>query len=190
MARTGRHNATGRSTGRPLASQKHWKIDGQFAARLIEMLQSPAMRALSLSGRRFLDRLDIELARHGGNENGQLPLTYSDLERFGLDRHAIPPAIRETVALGFVEVTEQGRAGNAGFRSPSKYRLTYRHTNAAPPTNEWRRLETFEQAFNVAKQARAASGGKQRSSGGKHSMSVGNTHTNISIPPVRETPTT
>ena len=100
------------------------------------MLRSPAMRVLSLSARRLLDRLEIELAAHAGGENGQLPLTYADLEEHGLDRHAIAPAIREAVALGFVEVTVRGRAGNAEFRAPSKYRLTYLGlTTRVQPTN-------------------------------------------------------
>jgi hypothetical protein len=41
-------------------------INGAFAWRLIEMLESPANRALSLSARRVLERLEIELYRHGG----------------------------------------------------------------------------------------------------------------------------
>jgi hypothetical protein len=82
------------------------KIEGQFAARPIEMLESPAYRVLSLSARRVLDRLDIEFAHHGGTDNGRLPVTYDDFERYGIDRHAIAPAIREVAALGFVEVPE------------------------------------------------------------------------------------
>ncbi len=101
-------------------------ISGQFAARLIEMIESPAFRVLSLSARRVLDRVEIELAHHGGNDNGQLPVTYDNFEAYGIHRHAVGPAIRETVALGFLEVTESGRAGNAEFRRPNLFRLTYR----------------------------------------------------------------
>ena len=46
-------------------------IPGQFAGRLIEMLEAPAYRVLSLSARRVLDRVEIELGHHGGNDNGQ-----------------------------------------------------------------------------------------------------------------------
>lgn len=49
------------------------KISGQFSARLIEMLESPAYRVLSLSARRILDRIDIEHAHHGGQDNGLYP---------------------------------------------------------------------------------------------------------------------
>ncbi|MFY9900808.1 MAG: hypothetical protein WAK67_23910, partial [Xanthobacteraceae bacterium] len=100
-------------------------IDGQFAAHTIEMLKSPAWSVLSLSARRVLDRIEIEHADHGGNDNGRLPVTYDDFERYGTHRRAIRRAIWETVALGFAEITERGRAGNAEFRSPHKFRLTY-----------------------------------------------------------------
>ena len=128
-------------------------IDGQFAAHTIEMIRSPAWCVLSLSARRVLDRIEIEHADHGGNENGRLPVTYDDFERYGIHRHAIGPAIRETVALGFAEITERGRAGNAEFRSPHKFRLTYFHAGRAPPTNEWQRIKTIEEA-QLARAAR------------------------------------
>src|ERR1700730_13491833 len=107
-------------------SKRRNSISGQFAARLIEMMESPAFRVLSLSARRLLDRVEIELAHHGGKDNGRLPITYDDFEVHGIHRHAVAPAIRETVALGFLQITEPGRAGNAEFRRPNLFRLTYR----------------------------------------------------------------
>jgi hypothetical protein len=112
---------------------------------------------LSLSGHRVLARIEIELADHGGNDNGQLPVTYADFEDFGIDRHAIGPAINECEALGLIEVTERGRSGNAEFRTPSLYRLTYRHTEKSGPSDEWRRYDTIEQAKAVATVARQSS---------------------------------
>jgi hypothetical protein len=100
-------------------------IPGQFNARLIEMLESPAHRVLTLTAHRVLDRLAIELGHHGGCDNGRLPVTYDQFTEYGLHRHAIGPAIRELEALGFIEVTERGRASAGEFRSPSYYRLTY-----------------------------------------------------------------
>src|SRR5215471_10390340 len=128
-------------------------IDGQFAAHTIEMIKSPAWSVLSLSARRVLDRIEIEHADHGGNDNGRLPVTYDDFERYGIHRHAIAAAIRETVALGFAEITERGRAGNAEFRSPHKFRLTYFPVRRAPPTSEWQRIKTVEEA-QLARAAR------------------------------------
>jgi hypothetical protein len=50
--------------------------------------------------------------------------------------------------------TGEGRAGNAEFRSPNKFRITYRHTDSLGPTDEWRRIETQEQANTIAVTAR------------------------------------
>lgn len=122
------------------------------------MIESSANRVLSLSAKLVLERLEIELYQHGGKseENGKLPCTYEHFVEFGIHRHAIAPAIRELVALGFVEVTRQGCAGNAGFRQPALYRLTYRHSGLMPePTNEWRRIKTLGEAKAIAKIARA-----------------------------------
>jgi hypothetical protein len=75
-------------------------INGQFAARLIEMLESPAYRVLSRSGHMVLARIEIELAHHGGNDNGRLPVTTEDFVQYGMHRTSVAPAIREAKALG------------------------------------------------------------------------------------------
>lgn len=156
-------------------------IGGQFAARLIEMLESPAYRALSLSGHRILARIEIEMAHHGGGDNGRLPVTFDDFEAYGIHRHAIAPAIRECEVLGFVEVSERGCAGNREFRHPSLYRLTYRPLNRAEPTHEWRRVKTMEEAMTITRHARKSVQKKFQvkpdTSGGKRQVSVAETTT-------------
>ena len=172
-------------------------ISGAFAWRLIEMLESPAHRALSLSARRVLDRLEIELYRHGGKpeENGRLASTYDHFVEFGIERHAIGPAIREAVALGFVQITRQGCAGNAGYRQPTWYRLTYRHAGSDKhTTDDWRRIETVKEANMIAKAARFPRSGRRykNKSPVRETLtgaSAGNP-TNRGSSPVRETPTT
>jgi hypothetical protein len=157
------------STTRPYRRNK---IAGQFAARLIEMLESVAYRAMSLSGHRVIARIEIELAHHAGHDNGRLPVTFDDFERYGIDRHAIAPAIREVEALGFVEVSERGRAGNAEYGTPNRFRLTYRPTAAAEATNDWRNIKTIEDA-----NARALAARKNKSPvGEKTRFSVENPH--------------
>jgi hypothetical protein len=146
-------------------TSRRTSIGGQFAPHTIAMLRSPAWRALSLSARRVLDRIEIELADHGGTDNGKLPVTYDDFVRYGIDRCAIAPAIREVVALGFVEITELGRAGNAEWRKPNLFRLTFRNTKYAP-TNEWEKI-TEEQAKLIARAARIAPPQKTKSQWGK-----------------------
>jgi hypothetical protein len=131
------------------------RIAGQFTALLTEMLESPAWRVLSLSARRVLDRVSIELRQHGGHAENGLCVTYDDFQEFGIDRHAIALAIREVVALGFLRIIRQGRAGNREFRAPTLYRPTFEMAVDCEPTHEWRRIRTLEQARNIAAAARA-----------------------------------
>jgi hypothetical protein len=171
--------------------RKRTTIGEQFVVRTIRMLESPAYRALSLSAHRVLSRIEVELGHHGGTDNGNLPVTYGDFERYGVDRHSISAAIREAVALGFLEVTEPGRAGNAEFRSPNKFRLTFAYSSGVTPTHEWQRIGTAEEAMACAKAARRSVkivrknrnpvGGKTNFGGGnphrKSQIHSGETHT-------------
>jgi hypothetical protein len=138
--------------------RRPWKqsIDGPFAPRRIEMLESPAYRVLSLWGHMVISRLEIELKNHGGADNGKLPVTFKQFVEYGVPRRRIAPAIRETAALGFQEVTRKGRAGNAEFRASNWFRLTFRHMDRASPTDEWKRIDTMEQAKAIAEMARKA----------------------------------
>jgi hypothetical protein len=137
-----------------------------WAPRPISMLESPANRVLSLSAKRVLERVEIELARHAGHDNGRLPVTYGQFEEFGIERHAIAKAIRECCALGFLQITEAGRSGNGEWRKPNLFRLTYRVVlkPAAPASDEWRRFQTIEEAEAARACARE---GKQKPSAGK-----------------------
>src|SRR5215831_5312412 len=152
---------SGRNTkAEPGFIKRRSRISGQWSPRLIEMLESPAYRELSLSAHRVISRIEIELAHHGGNDNGKLPVTYDDFIEYGVHRHSIAPAIREAVALGFIEVTKRGRGGNAESRESSLYRLTFAHdrnSRQIPPTNDWRKIKTLADAALVAQSARAAS---------------------------------
>jgi DNA-binding transcriptional MocR family regulator len=122
-----------------------YKIPGQFAWRTIAMLRSPPYRLLSLSARRCLDRIEIELARHGGQDNGKLPVTFANFEEYGVRRHSIAAALRELEAVGFIEMTP-GRSGNGEFRQANLFRLTYRPSSHGKPTDEWRAIATTEEA--------------------------------------------
>ncbi len=141
-----------------MSIRKRNRISAQFAARLIAMLESPAYRVLSRAAHQVLARIEIEHAHHGGKENGDLPVTYEQFAAYGLHPKSIAPAIRELVTLGFIEITQRGCAGNADFRRPAHYRLTYRHVEGQPGdgTHEWRQIETMEQAEELAKRARVS----------------------------------
>ena len=67
-----------------------------------------------------------------------MTVTYDDFESYGIDRHAIAPAIREAEALGFIEVTERGREGDAKWRTPNTFGLTF------PPARGVRRDGTHK----------------------------------------------
>ncbi len=138
------------------------RISGAFAPRLIELLRSPAHRVLSLAAHKVLARIEIELANHASSAvaareaNGRLPVTYDHFEEYGLHRRSIAPAIRELVALGFIEVPQRGCAGNASFKQLSMYRLTYRPAVGVPSdgSHEWRKIADLPTAEALAEQAR------------------------------------
>jgi hypothetical protein len=159
-------------------------IQGQWTARRLEMVESAPWRVLSLSGHRLLDRLEIELRHHAGRDNGKLPVTFTQFEEYGIDRHSIAPAMREVAALGFAEVTEHGRAGNAEHRTPNKFRLTYQRTDDREPTDDWQHIKTIEDAKARAMAARklTCSSGKKIPVGENTSFSGGNPHRKPEIP--------
>lgn len=116
------------------------KIVGQFVPHRADLIGSYAWRAASRAARGILDRLELEHMAHGGQENGKLICTYDDFAEFGIRRPSISIALSELCDLGLIEIVERGRGGNAAYRRPSKYRLTYLPANSAKPTDEWRQV--------------------------------------------------
>jgi hypothetical protein len=192
------------------------RISGQWSARLIEMLESPAYRTLSLSAHRVISRIEIELGHHGGNDNGKLPVTFQDFIEYGVDRAAVAPAIREAEALGFIRVTERGVGGNREFRKPNLFRLTFAHgrdSRSKPPSHDWRNIKTMEEALQIARVARhtknsfavargqrladetsdkqsADAGKKQKTDAGKNQVSMRESHIETRKVPMRDSRTT
>ena len=130
--------------------------NGPFSYRPVAMMDSPAYRALSLTGHRVLSRIEIEHARHGGKDNGKLPVTFEQFEEYGTHRHSISPAQREIEALGFVKI-KRGKAGNGDWRRPSLFCLTYRPCRGTEPTDDWRHIKTDADAQRIAREARQGS---------------------------------
>ncbi len=140
-----------------MAKRRKNRISGQWAARSIELLEAPAYRVLSLSAHRALSRIEVEFAHHGGQDNGKLPVTFDDFERYGVHRTAIGPALTELETLGFVEITERGKMARAAeYRRPNMFRLTTREEQegVGPERCRWRRFKTLEEAEAVAVAAR------------------------------------
>jgi hypothetical protein len=108
-----------------------------YVKRRLCLIESAAMVQLTLAAHRVLLRLEIELLRHAGKNNGAVIVTYNDFVAFGIHRDAIAPAIRLLVNVGLVAITDRGwRAAEHG--RPAKYRLTYLPAYGKPPTDEWK----------------------------------------------------
>jgi hypothetical protein len=123
----------------------------------VELLKSPAMWALSRTAHKILMYIECQGAKVAGKKNGKVPITYESLEAQGLHTNSIPPAINEIHALGLAEL-RRGRGGNAEFRRPNFIRLTYLpsgENNEIPATNEWKAINTLEEAEEIANRARA-----------------------------------
>jgi hypothetical protein len=112
------------------------------------MLESPAWRMLPHLARQLLSRIELELMRHAGKDNGQLVATYDDLAKYALCQNprAIAQAVRQAEALGFIIVT-RGIGGIGATRQPNHFRLTYLPgQNGGPATDEWTEIQSEEDA--------------------------------------------
>jgi hypothetical protein len=130
-----------------------------FASQPVELLNSPAHRVLSRAARQALVRIEIELRRHAGRDNGRLIVTKLQFVEHGLHPRMIPAALRELAALGIIQITMHGRGGNAEYWQPNRFLLNYQcgavdaHEQI---TNAWNKFKTLEEAEEVAASARAA----------------------------------
>ena len=117
----------------------------------LDMKASPAWRVLPDNARRLLDRLELEHMRHGGSQNGALLCTYNHFAEAGIRRASVALAIRQAVALGFLEITQAGYRTAAEFRAPNLFRLTYVHgvRKNIHPTDEWETIENDTRAASA-----------------------------------------
>jgi hypothetical protein len=124
--------------------------DEPFVWFTLEMLNSPAWRAMPLCARQVVERVASEHMTHGGNENGKLPITHRDFERYGIRRKSVPYAVAVAVALGWIDVVEQGHRGVAGKRRAAHYALTWvDRWDGSPRTNRWKGIKTDEEAAKL-----------------------------------------
>ena len=122
----------------------------------VELLDSVAWRGRSIHCRRLIDFLEREHLHHGGNENGNLLATYSQLQAEGISRKSIHGAIQEAEQRGLVAVERGGRKG-AVLNELNRFRLTYlwHRTrkdgvwNWHEPTDNWRTFEAPTRAIGA-----------------------------------------
>jgi hypothetical protein len=132
-------------------------IREQFAAYPIEMLQSHAWRALSAMAKRCIERIVIELRKHGGKDNGELPVTNRDFVAHGVSMATIKPALAEAVALGFIEQTPGYACKNPLYARPARFRILFINSKGPLPDHtRWRRFKAYDEAKLAAKAARAS----------------------------------
>jgi hypothetical protein len=119
---------------------------GPFCGRSRDMLESPAYDVLSGAALKIMAKLEVAHSYAMGRSpkgrssaNGNIVCTYQSLVNCGVHKHIIAPAIRELVALGFVEVTHRGVGGNAGFRDPTLYRQFRPHFLPCYAPRNWGR---------------------------------------------------
>lgn len=148
-------DATGRSSGKPSGRRGQYQKPPKgeaFVWQSRSMMESPAWSALSINGRRILDRLMLEHMSHAGTENGNLIATHQQFREFGVPGNSVRPAVDELEFLGFIRCERGGRW--AGKNTPSRYRLTWLGDNrGAAPSNEWQHV-SVEQIEAWRKQRR------------------------------------
>ena len=154
MPSHGKHDATGRSTGKRTGrDRKINSVPPPFVQLPRELLISPSWRLMSTNTARLMNFLLVEQMNHAGMENGNLMATYEQLTDYGLTRCKITEAIEEAEFLGLIRSKRGGRW--AGSNQPSQYRLTfYADKNGCPATNEWK--TRTEEQIRAWKKDRAA----------------------------------
>jgi hypothetical protein len=129
-----------------------------------EMLESLSWRALNLASRRVVERVIIEHLKHGGTQNGDLPVTFADFQESGVPRCLIKASIELAVALGWIDVVERGVRGYGPARRPTRYGLTWLpRADWTAASNRWRlqTWESIEKALVAFETARRRANGKR-----------------------------
>jgi len=153
-----RHNAKGRSTS--VMSGRIGKLnrppEGEGWVWLTRpVMAGPAWRALSLNGRKLIDRVLIEHMAHAGTENGNLAVTYQDLVEWGIRRNSIAATIAEAVCLRLLEIQPSRASHIAGKGHPNRFRIAWLPTRDGDAAlTGWRGFNTLAQAKRVAVEAR------------------------------------
>ena len=114
-------------------------IDGPFIHFTRDLLESDAWRSAPINTRRLIDRICLEHLSHAGKENGNLPCTYDDFVRWGIDRKYVYGSIKDAIKRGLIYQSQQGIASPGAGRSPNIFGLGWirgRDGSAAP--NNWK----------------------------------------------------
>jgi hypothetical protein len=99
----------------------------------LEVMESPDWCRLSINARRVMDRLLIENARHKGEANGQLRMSFKQFIDHGISgRSTVSNALQELTGAGLLRVTKPPRMGK--IDAPNLYTITFYGTVNGPHT--------------------------------------------------------
>lgn len=114
----------------------------------LALLQSPPWQVAPPEVKLVVLRLVQEHHEHGGNENGDLIVTYDQFEAYGISRRRIKWAIDAAKALGFIK--HQRGAAYGEISRASRYLLTFRPSavDDGLPTNEWKAIRSLQEAWD------------------------------------------
>jgi hypothetical protein len=89
-----------------------------------------------------LDRIDIELASHGGRHNGDLIITRRDFAAFGVSPKAQLRGIAGLVALGLISWKPGHASPDPAHGRAARFGILYRATRDGTADEQWRRFKT------------------------------------------------
>ena len=132
-----------------------FSYEGPYVVHRGKMLESDAYRSLGKTELKILARLEIELMRHRGTNNGRIICTYDDFAEYGIRRPSIPRALCRLRKVGLLVVTQRGR--RSALRNPHHYRLPYlvsydESGNIIAPTDEWKSYRPIRSPKNGSAQ--------------------------------------
>ena len=104
----------------------------------LEMLLSPSWQCAPRPLKRAIERLEIEHLRHGGQNNGELFVSFRQFVDYGISRRSIAPVLKLGEDLGLLEIIRPNDS-LSDIRSPHAYRLSYLPAKGhKAPTDEWK----------------------------------------------------
>ncbi|MCR4376535.1 MAG: hypothetical protein NUV50_00380 [Rhodospirillales bacterium] len=134
-----------------------------------ELVASAAWRMRSVNAVRLIDFLLVEHMNHSGTENGNLMAPYDQLDKWGMSRNCIHPAIEELVFMGLIRCKKGWRRGS--YTSPSTYRLTFFADKTGNiPRNEWK--GRTEEHIKAWREGRTATAHKPRAKKSVHALRI------------------
>jgi hypothetical protein len=135
-----------------------WLEDKSWHRIRNEMLISPAWRAASPRARAMIWTIVGELGKHSGKDNDNLLCTNQDMAAAGFSRRHIRPTLIELEALGLLAF-KRGRPGLKGYGKARRFRIPFLPIldvdgkEIGPPTDEWARFGTTEEAKAAVQRA-------------------------------------